>query len=172
MKLENIFNVIGYVKGRNQSCRFYVENLDNSIVSPRYQNILYLWHTDHKRFFLIDPWQTTHVESSKSKIKKKNGSVIFQDDDTGLFLTCIDGRRKTHFWGWSRHLSVSSEIRRKFQRYQIRERKEQERNESTDNAIESPRDQNLLYRKPANHKEITLIDPWQTTPVEYSKLKT
>src|SRR6218665_2133935 len=48
VKLEEIFNFIGYVKEKNQSYRFYVENLDNGIVSPRDQSLLCPRHTDHK----------------------------------------------------------------------------------------------------------------------------
>lgn len=55
VKFEEIFNGIVFEEEKNQSCRFYVENLDNGIVSPRDQNLLDLRHADHKRGSLMDP---------------------------------------------------------------------------------------------------------------------
>src|SRR6218665_2540478 len=72
---------IGFVKNKDQSCRFYVENLDNGRVRLKDHNLLYLRHTDRDGKFPVLARQKTPGETCEFKLFNKNEKVLFQAAD-------------------------------------------------------------------------------------------
>jgi len=78
---------IGFVKEKDESCRFYVENLDNGRVRLKDHNLLYLRHTDRDGKFPVLARQKTPGETCEFKLFNKNEKVLFQAADTDLWLS-------------------------------------------------------------------------------------
>src|SRR6218665_356187 len=82
------FECIGFVKNKNQFCKFFVENLESERVRLRDFEMSYLRRTCRHISFPIEAKQVTPDESCVFKLFTRNGKVIFQADN-GLFLSRI-----------------------------------------------------------------------------------